>query len=263
MWPKETKTGCEYWSATPHMDKTAQISESLLGKKLPPLYRTSPFIDDECEDEELSDRLQLLSFLQYYHGVLTDHYHECGAPRPQSSSVSLTSSESLTRGCISISGFQSNTHELVPQPQVLEKRLRVRTKHRRTPLWERLRHNNRKDQQPSADGNMLPCSTEGSADSCRQHIPSILCHSEGLKANKRSAGSLGPAGQENCTHTLQGLASDSSSHGYRSLLLRLPRGFALVRLSSITTSRSEATNSCHVISREDQRQRSSAASEYP
>jgi hypothetical protein len=195
--------------------------------------------------------------------VLTDHYNECSASRPQSSSVSLTSSESLTCGCISVSGFQSRSHELLPEPQARKKGLRLRTNHRRKPLWTRIRHNSREDQQSSVDGNMLPRFTEISADSCRQHTPGILCHPEGLTANKRSAGPLEPTGQEKSTHTLQRLASKSSSHGYRSLLVRLPRGFALVRLSSVATSRSEATDSCHFIPRENQRQKSSAASEYP
>ncbi|KAH6879149.1 hypothetical protein BKA58DRAFT_110612 [Alternaria rosae] len=263
MWPREMKTGCEYWSATPDEDSTTRISPALRGKKLPPLYRTSPFLDDECEDEELSDRLQLLSFSQDYHGVLADQYYECRALRPRSSVRTVTSTGLSLCGCIPIPRFRSRTHKSMSEHPAGRKTSNLRKKSKKRSLWTPLQHISRGDRQPSLDEGIPPRFTKGSTASHQKCVSSVPSQAKGQGINKSRAGSIKHTETEKPSHISQGTASDSSSQGYRSVLFRLPRGFALVRLSSATTSHSETTSSCDALPSEHERQKSSAVSDYP
>lgn len=263
MLPSDTRTGWQYWSSTPHVDNIAEISRSLQGKTIPPLYRTSPFMDDECEDEELSDRMQLLSFSQDYHDVLADQYHECRAPRPRSSSLSATSSGFFTCGCISIPIFRLRTHELLPEPLAWGKGSGWRSKHKQSNRWTSLRQSDREGRRRSVDENLPPRATEGSTYRRRKRIPDIISHAKVLRGSKRRAGSMELSERRDLSQTSRRLASGSSSQGNGSLLIRLPRGFALVRLSRATTSHSEATYDYGTTTHEDHRQKSSAVSDYP
>ena len=263
MWPRETKTGCEYWSATPDEDSTTRISPALRGKKLPPLYRASPLLDDECEDEELSDKLLLLGFSQDYHGVLADQYYECRALRPRSSVRNVTSTGLSMCGCIPIPKFRSRTYKSMSEQPAGRKTSNVRRKSKKRSLWTPLQHVDREDQQPSVDEETPPRFTKGSTTSHQKSVSVVPFQAKGQGTNKSRARSIEHTETEKPSHISQRTASDSSSQGYRSVLFRLPRGFALVRLSSATTSHSEATNSCDALPSEHERQKSSAVSDYP
>jgi hypothetical protein len=264
MWPRETKTGCEYWSAArDDDDSTAQISRSVRGKRLPPLYRTSPLLDEECEDEELDDRLQLLSFSQDYHGVLTDQYLECRASRPRSSSLSIRPKGLTMCGCIPIPRFRLKTYEPMSESLAWRKSAKSRRKHNKSSLWTPRSQISREVRERSVERDIPRRFTKESPPAHRNPILNILSPTRSPETNTQRSTSIELAQTDKPLHISQGMASDSSSQGYRSVLFRLPRGFALVRLSAATTTQSEATNNYESIRHEAQRQKSSAVSEYP
>lgn len=262
MWPRDLKTGWQNWPAAQHADRVAEISQLLQRRKLPPLYPTSPFLDDEFEYEELSDRLQLLSFSQDYHDVLADQYHECRAPRPRSSLMSVASSGLFTCRCILIPKFRLKSQKLISQRLAWRKGSGRQTKHENSTLWTPFRQFGQDGQRPSVDGNVLPCSTGEHTIQHRKRTLNIMSYTKGSRANKRRPGSTDTVDAEKPSHISREMASVSPSQGYRSLLIRFPKGFALVRLSQ-ATSHAEATNSRDVTPHENQRQSSSAVSEYP
>ncbi|KAG9188712.1 hypothetical protein G6011_07417 [Alternaria panax] len=152
---------------------------------------------------------------------------------------------------------------MTPEPLAWKKRLHLRTKHKKSALWTPLGHIDREDPRPSVGENVPPRSTEASTVQHRKCIPDIVSQAKNLRAGKRRAGSRKLAESEELSHISRRLASDSPPQGYRSLLVRLPGGFALVRLSRTTTSQYEETYSYDATSHEDQRHISNAVSDYP
>lgn len=113
--PGDRTPAREHWSGHSSRSQSRDDEHSGLsvrGKKLLPLSRGSPMLDDRPEDAEMNEKLQQLSVSQDYHNVLADQYHEACVHGSQHPLLKDDNKEVASAK----HGPVSNNHELVPRP---------------------------------------------------------------------------------------------------------------------------------------------------
>lgn len=235
-------------------------------------------LDEHLEDDELTQKLQLLSFAQDYHKVLTEQYHESDGrnqnqhrrfPAPTNGRHNLASS---------MSNAQSKDHELLPQPLAWKKDFKNpspaasspnllyqaeseskhRRRHKRIVSWVHRSQEQQRNRR-SADKNPGERSPSEPMESPRKHgpvseldkllmkeirLPNLLAHTKRLgspREHKR------PVEDRDIDQSLRQPASPSPSREKPASVLRLPGGFAIVRQTPSDTPHS-ATASTHDVS---------------
>ena len=271
--PSNTKTAREDSLNSPGSTQTeddASANLILRGKKLRPLDRGNPMLDDSLEHGDLADELQQLSVSQDYHSVLVDQYHEMQAQPQELQAPNSLLTKGANRSDKVEPKMLGKHQELVSQgpnassqlsssprlPSRATSASRQKEKHKKMTSWTPLHHLNSVHKRHRANSEVHQRSASDPVVSRRKQIPesevdrflrkdirlpNLFAHTRGLRSNKRRAKA---AETRHANEPSSPPSLPSHSHQERPTpLLRLPGGFALVRQSPSDTPKSQTASS--------------------
>ncbi|KAJ4372447.1 hypothetical protein N0V83_004221 [Neocucurbitaria cava] len=222
---------------------------TLRGKKLRPLSRGDPVVDDGLENNELANKIQQLSFAQDYHEVLADQYHKLHALQPE---VADNDQGQTLQSLSCMKGSNGLSSAKWQAPSASERKPR----HKRMKSWVHLHYLNDSQQRRDPRDEVHQRSISDSAVPRKKKILEseidrllgkeirlrhLLAQTRGFKFNKRRPKAASPERPVKPSPHPALLPSPRLEQPMP--LLRLPGGFALVRQSPSETSQPRTASS--------------------